>query len=67
MNYFAVENDVFLQGNFPHLDSPDGVVDYFILSFLISLSSPCGMNCFQLTVATKSAVCFSEKENKHTF
>ena len=32
----------------------------FILSSLISLNSPSVMNSLQLTVATKSAVCFSE-------
>ena len=65
------------------MDSPDSVVDFlnnllitllsvmiqetFILSSLISLSSPSGMNTLELTVATKSAVCFSEKENQQTF
>ena len=36
------------------------IQETFILSSLISLSSHSVMNSLQLTVATKSAVCFSE-------
>ena len=36
------------------------IQETFILSSLISLSFPIVMNSLQLTVATKSAVCFSE-------